>query len=341
MQSLKFTETPHNHHYSFGYHTENKWLDGENIVLVRSDNESISKKLFPDAKTELVKLNVKTGNFSVIADGVTEWLDYLVLGKDVYYVKEKTLFKINTETNEERKLISLDGLGFPHATHDGRYLSLFNSDITPSSFAIFDTEKETLRHIFDYSFPEPYHTANHGMICPTDKELYFFAHEGDTRQVSDRLWLWSGYTGTAKNIATQRLSESGRVLDCYGHEVWSPNGKGLYFVKYRESVDKNGICYVDISTNRTTLLYSGYDYWHVGVSRSGRFLTADTRGENGKSKIILLDTNTGAETEIDSVKSTFKHPCHPHPVISPNGNVLTYHVLSDSGMTAVRFAVLK
>ena len=56
MKDLKFTETPSDFNYSFGYHTENKWIDRENIILVRSENQMISKKLFPKAKTELIKL---------------------------------------------------------------------------------------------------------------------------------------------------------------------------------------------------------------------------------------------------------------------------------------------
>ena len=179
------------------------------------------------------------------------------------------------------------------------------------------------------------------MICPTDKNLYFFSHEGDTRYISDRLWLWSTHLGKAQNIAAQRCDKDGKPLDCYGHEVWSPDGNGLYFVKYRESSDKGGICYYDVKENTTELLYSGYDYWHVGASSDGRYLTADTRGENGKSKIILIDVTTGRETEIESVKSSFKHPCHPHPIISSDGTVMTYHVLSDSNKTAVRFAFIQ
>ena len=84
------------------------------------------------------------------------------------------------------------------------------------------------------------------MICPTDKDLFFFAHEGNTEYISNRLWLYDHKSKTMRNIAKQSLNENGDISECYGHEAWSHNGEGLYFVKY----DSNGCSIYEISSNK-------------------------------------------------------------------------------------------
>ena len=70
---------------------------------------------------------------------------------------------------------------------------------------------------------------------------------------------------------------NGNLAECFGHESWAPHGKGMYFVKYPVSPQPpKGICYVDLKTREISLLYSGFPYWHVGVSENNRFLLADT-----------------------------------------------------------------
>ena len=95
------------YHYSYGYPTENKWIDNETVILARSQSPYISKKLDSKSENELVSVNTDDGSVSQLCRGVTEWLDYLVLGKDVYFVKEKSLFKVNVDTKEEKRLVFL------------------------------------------------------------------------------------------------------------------------------------------------------------------------------------------------------------------------------------------
>ena len=49
------------YHYSYGYPTENKWIDNDTVVLARSSSPYISKKLDIKSENELVSVNVKTG----------------------------------------------------------------------------------------------------------------------------------------------------------------------------------------------------------------------------------------------------------------------------------------
>ena len=323
------------YHYSYGYPTENKWIDNKTVILARSQSPYISKKLDSKSENELVSVNTDDGSVSQLCCGVTEWLDYLAYKDNVYYVKNDTLCRINAKNKQEEVLAKLFGAGFPHITNGGKYMSLFNSDITPSHFYRYSTEQGRLEFLFTKEFPAPNKIANHGMICPTDKDIFFFAHEGDTRAVSDRLWLYDQKSKSEKNIAKQRIDSDGKILDCFGHEAWARDGSGIYFVKYSESEGPSGICFYDINTQKCKLLFSKYDYWHVSVSPCGKYLAADTRGKNGESGIVLIDVWEGKERLIDSVTVTFRHPCHPHPSFSPESDRLLYH-FEKNGMTSVR-----
>ena len=181
------------------------------------------------------------------------------------------------------------------------------------------------------------------MISPFDKDLFFFAHEGDCRYVSNRLWLYNAETKKSWNIAKQTLNQDGTLGDCFGHEMWAPDGKGIYFAKYAGSPEPpRGICYVDIETGKYELLYTKYKYWHVGVSQDGRYLTADTQYDPHQSEVVIIDRETGEEFVVDMPYMTGRHPCHPHPQLSPDNKKIVYTALSkEGGRTCIKVAYLK
>lgn len=74
-------------------------------------------------------------------------------------------------------------------------------------------------------------------------------------------------TGYVENILRQRLNEDGNNGECVGHEMWSPDGRGMYFIKYiSTTILPRGVWYLDVYTKESRCIASGYDYWHVGVS---------------------------------------------------------------------------
>lgn len=325
------------YHYSFGYHTENKWTDENRIVLIRGNTPEICTDPSSSSNADLVTFDLKRGEITLIARGIAAFTDYAVYGSVVYYVKNSVLFEYNTDTCQEKALFSAEKIGSPHITADGRYVSLFSCSRKICRFYRVDTQRGVGELIFEKSFPEPNPFANHGMISPTDKNVIFFAHEGDTKKVSDRLWIYDACCGEFRNIAPQNTDSDGLPTDCFGHEAWAHDGKGLYFVKYRESRSANGICYADTKGNTPTLLYTEYDFWHVGASASGKYLTADTRNLGGdRSGVVLIDLKTGEEALVDTPAVTFRHPCHPHPQLSPCDTRLVYHFKNEHGRTAVR-----
>lgn len=330
-----------NMHYSFGYYAENKWLDGKRLVLMRSNIPEMIYDGTDRVKTELIIYDTEIGDADLVDTGIGAFTDFLADRGKVYYVKDGALIVYNPNTCQKKTLFTAERIGSLHISADGKYISLFSCSPEICRFYRVNTESGEGELMFETSFGGEFPYANHGMISPTDKDVLFFAHEGDTRIIGDRLWIYDMREGLARNIAPQNLDEEGLPLDCFGHEAWAHNGDGLYFVKYRESRTKPGICYADIKGNPPQLLYTGYDYWHVGTSSSGRYLTADTRNLGAdRSGVVLIDIKTGKEMLIDAPHVTFRHPCHPHPQLSPDDKFLIYHFQNEYGRVAVKLVSL-
>lgn len=325
------------YNYTCGYHTSNKWIDNDRIVLARSITAEIS------SNSELVVYTISTDSFSVISNKLNSWLDYVVLKSSIYYLAENKIRRFDIDSGCDTELASFGDLrvGSPHLTHDGRYMSLFSYSATDGMIAYrFDTESKNLERVFSKQFEMPLPIANHLMISPTEPSNFFFAHEGDTRQINDRLWIYNEQTGM-RNIAMQSVIDGGVPEDCFGHEAWAPDGRGIYFVKYPLSLSvPYGIAYADISGCEYKILYSAYDYWHVSVSQCGKYLAADTIYP-GKSQIVFIDVENNTEELIEITESRKKHPNHPHPTISPAGNKVAYNSIDSRGFDCVRIAFIE
>ncbi len=349
MQSI-ITIGNDGYHYSAGYYTTNKWIDNDTVVLARSHDRRI---VTTADVVELVALSLKDGSMKVLCNDVWDFADYVVHGSTVYYTDGQSLKSVDAQTGECRRIYTYQDefhhdadtlhISMPHITADGKTISLFVPVKDRASlFFTVDTQSGISRKLCTKKFNPPFTFANHGMICPTDPDLLFFAHEGTTFYISNRLWIYNAKTDEMHTIATQHLNETGDLGDCYGHEMWAPDGKGLYFVKYSCSpTPPCGIRYVDIETNTTEILYSTFKYWHVGVSADGKYLVSDTQKGDGQSEVILINRETGEEKWIDTAKTDWVHPCHPHPQLSPDNRHILYTAMSESGNTCTKIATVE
>jgi len=338
------------YYYLTGYYTMNKWIDNDTVVITRSKNKKIGVNS-PKDVCELVKVNLKDNSMRVLCDDVLDFAQHVVHENNVYYSTGKELKGIDVKSGKTEVLYRNEFyaddenavMESPHKTADGRFISLYVSCKGKASvFITVDTVTGKMKKICEKKFENPFPMTNHGMVCPTDKDLMFFSHEGITFYVSNRLWLADARNGKMWNIAKQRLNDDGNLGDCFGHEMWAPDGKGLYFVKYKCSpTPPRGICYVDVQTGKAKLLYSGFGYWHVGVSADGKYLTSDTQTGKDYSEVVVIDIKTGEEVLIDEAKTDWNHPCHPHPQLSFDNNKLMYTAIDESGRTGVKIAILK
>ena len=347
------------YHYTSGYYTANKWLDSDTIVLARSKNQTIGVRENPFADAvELVKVSLRDGSKTVLCGDVLHF-SYVVWRDQIYYSNGYALKKIDAasgtittvyENAQCRAFVQADRdyggetclLQQPHITNDGQWVAMFipRRD-QPSIFLRINTRTGEAENFLEKRFAHPFYQGNHLMPCPENGDVYFFAHEGTTQYISNRLWLYDCASGEARNIAPQRLGAQGDLIDCFGHEMWAPDGKGMYFVKYTVSPEPpRGICYVDAQSGEYELLYSGFSYWHVGVSPDGRYLTADTQGK-ALSEVIVIDREDSSETCIDSVPITWQHPCHPHPQLCADNTRVSYTCQNGAGRTCVKVALLE
>ncbi len=318
------------YHYSYGYYSNNTWLDDDRIVLAKS------KKLYDMENAKLVVINFADGSETDLKVRVNNYHAYVVNGKKVYYVFKNNLFCLDTESGKKEKLLEYDRLSFPHITNDGKYINFDTSTKDRHSCHVYDVNNRAFYEAFTKDFPPPFNHVTHMMICPTDKDKIFFCHDGDTRYVSNRLWLYEKGK-ELRCIAKQRLGENGVLADCFGHECWTSDGEGLYFVKYSLSPEgKTGICYVDLKGNQTDVLYGKYHYWHVCVSPCGKYLVSDTN--DAVSSVCFINMVTGEEKCLQEVDVTWKHPSHPHPCFSVSSERLCYHGLYENKncVTAVK-----
>lgn len=332
--------------YSCGYYTQNCWVDDDRLVLLRT--HSLSEKNSSDeAELVLIDLIHKTEKV-LVRQEKKQSIAHVVFKNTLYYVEdEMILCSIDVDTLERKEIYvsQTEPIVFPHMTADGRYLNWFFEDIGPDKeFCTcwrIDLESGEVIKMVEKGFLPPYKVANHFMICPTDPNTVFFAHEGDTTYITNRLWI-AEKGKEPYNLAHQRLDENGNLIDCFGHESWSPDGKGVYFVKYSCSPEPPcGVGYVDLENKNVEILYSKYKYWHVCAAPSGRYLAADiipeTENDNGteNSAVCLIDMNNNTETILAEVHNHKKHPGHPHPQFNPSGTRICFHDAIDKDAISV------
>ena len=306
----------------------------------------------------MVRVSLKHGTVEILDDDIND-SEILVYGNYIYSACPEGLKRYDLDANCSELIYKCDyfrgvngiernvegkraNIRGPHITNDGKYISFFIGGKTYCVFLRFNTETFEAEEIFRKGFRKPFCYANHLMICPENKDLFFYSHEGEAVYITNRLWLYDYKEGIDRNIAKQRLDENGYLGDCYGHECWTADGKGLYFCKYPDisAIQPTGICYVDAKTGKQELLYKKYKYWHVCAGKSRRYITADTQYEPFRSEVVVIDTETGGEFVVDMPPITAIHPCHPHPQLSPDCDKVLYNALDENNRTCVKVACL-
>ena len=320
------------YHYTFGYYSNNSWVDENRIVMCRflSKNPRNPEDRYAN---QLVLVDIAAQTEEYLVDAA----DYVVAGTKVYYILDREILcYYDLESRKSREILRYKGMEFPHMTRDGRYLNWHHDGEGEegNSGMRIDLQTGEVVTMFTKKFAPPFTVSNHMMLSPTDPDTIFFSHEGVTFYVSNRLWI-AKLGEEPRNIAKQKLNADGDLGDCFGHECWAADGKGLYFVKYPCSPEPpRGLCYVDLATNEVKMLFSKFPYWHVSADNGGRYLAADTQSGD-RSWVCLADMKTGEEIQLADCRINWVHPCHPHPHFNTNDTKLAFHELDDAGQVVV------
>ena len=355
------------------YHSQNRWVDSDTIVLW-AKNKKTEKNYF-------MIVSLKNGTRKILNDNeghyVADLASYTVSGRNIIYTERDKVFKLNIDSMEEEIIFKIDqdekilkflyddnadfkyksNLIMPHVTNDGKYVSFFliyaNYDtMEPSGYIpekysicyVVDIETKKLCYKFQKVFNGSAWVANHFAINPNDHNLVAFSHEGDCALVANRVWFYDNNTEKMYNAAKQKMTEDMDLGEQYTHDVWAPDGRGMYIVKFRDSIIKPcGIVYLDKESLEQEILYTGFDYLHVAASCDDKYLVADTVMDSYtmESEIILIDQEKKTEIPIDKVKVMPVHPCHAHPQMSPDNNKISYTMLRENGDIAVRIACME
>ena len=315
---------------SAGYYSNRKWLDDDRLVL--SASEGIDDKGFQPCRLFLADLKGETSE--EIASDCAGFSEYVVHEDQLYYINSQSeLWEIDLASGRRSFILKDEGMNFPHQTRDGRFINWAKYTDKGAEGKRVDLETGEVVTMMTKVFAPPFTVANHMMINPVDPDVLFFAHEGITFYVSNRLWVVKN--GEMHRLAKQEMTDEGDLADCLGHEDWSPDGKGLWFVKYPCSPEPpRGLCYVDLETGEWQVRYSAFNYWHAAASSTGKYVAADTQ-DKGWSGVCLVDTETGEEKMLLKAGTKWVHPAHPHPMFSPHDKRLSFHDLDERGMITV------
>lgn len=318
------------------YFTVNSFLsDGSGVVLSVFENDGTTK---PPCRYFVIDL--ASGEYEYLTEASGWETGGVSCDNKLYYSEKNNLYCTDVISKKTDLLWTAPENKAFHgpvsSTNDGRYLGVYWSEKEENStFGVFDTYTREMKIVTEVSFMPPFTFADHGMICPTDPALMFFAHEGSCFYITDRLWLLNTVTGERHNLFRQRLTDSGANADCVGHEIWKHDGSGLFFCKYAVSPEEpRGIYFCDLDGN-AKCINSDANHWHVAVDSEGLYTVSDTGSAGVESDIILTDIRSGQAVKLEHVDRWPNHPGHPHPCFSPDGKNVIYTFKKDDGNLAV------
>lgn len=250
----------------------------------------------------------------------------------IYYVKSEnghnSIWRADIKTLEKEKLTDISDdvtVGGISLTNDCKYIGFDYLDTyykyTPvgiDSGARYCIETNTW-DVFSYEFLFNQY-MNHVQVNPTNPDLMFFCHEGagadnTSVEIYDRVWTYDYSTGTAKNIFKQG-EINGSPIQTATHEVWSSDGKYIFFIAQTGAGKTPSIVRLDYDGRHRQYYYnpSTTSYWHCYPSSNGKYVVADG------NYVTVVNTETNQSFKITRWIGHGKaeHPYHPHPQVARN-----------------------
>ncbi|MCR8636724.1 oligogalacturonate lyase family protein [Paenibacillus radicis (ex Xue et al. 2023)] len=302
------------------YYTAMTWMSDSRHLIA-------SAQMDGDKKCQFVRVDTQTGESTVLVNS-GEWAGGIVSPDDnLYYLDGSAIQAMNLKTLDTWTVCTLEHENRFYeplsVSNDGRTMGVYWHEDGQWMIGAVDVASGKVISACSPKFEKPYEVANHAMINPVYDNLVFYAHEGKTEHISDRLWVFDMETGKTNNIYRQQMLADGTNGEYVGHEMWANNGEGIYLVKYNSSPLKpTGVYYADKWGNGAEFINGDYAYWHAAPSPDGRWIVADTHEQ--PTKIVLIDLQDKSSKLLCEQPMWWSHPGHPHPAFSPDSLKVTY-----------------
>ncbi|GBG06264.1 hypothetical protein PAT3040_00781 [Paenibacillus agaridevorans] len=324
-----------------GSHTAHSYFT---VMSWRADSRHIIAAVNVDPATmigTMVEIDTVNGYVKVLQEAML-CFNGLVTADDVFYYSiGAELLALDMRTGDPRLIAKHpNGCAFLEPlsiTNDGKRFGVYWAEAGKYAVGTVDASTGEVKTVIQPDFPEPHPIANHAMINPVYANQLFYAHEGSTEQIVDRIWSIDVDTGAACNLYKQRKLSNGENGEYVGHEMWSYDGEWLYFVKYPHSpIAPTGIYRVSRDGGLTELMNEDYRYWHVCPSPDGRYAVADTLLDEGKGcEIVLIDLTARKSRMLCRVNRWNRHPGHPHPSFSPDSRKIIFTFADDHNLLRI------
>lgn len=278
------------------------------------------------------------------------WFDIAVETDELALVAENTLWLHDLRAESQPRLLYKSPTGMRLDMHcgisrDGHRVIVaeqaWNGGSAPErSRAVYiDTHSGHSTILFE----KPW-WMDHMHFCGHDENWIGFSHEGPTHLIPDRVWAWHAVHAPEGRCCFDQRSDAPEQFLYVGHERWAMHATSALAVAYGfTAAGPTGLYKVYPDARPARLISASNRDLHCNISPDGRFAVVDTTGphdapgkgwENSDGKvsdIVLVDMSTGRRTFLARSRIGKSHPCHPHPVFSPDGNWLYYNEADESG----------
>ncbi|RXZ81298.1 hypothetical protein EBB07_14895 [Paenibacillaceae bacterium] len=304
------------------YFTAQTWMSDSRHIVVCTD-------LDENMKGRYVCVDTATAASHTLLTNV-RWGCGVISANDLfYYYDGAAIYEYHLHAKSNRTVCQMGGgvelFGPLSITNDGSVLGIYWRRGEAWVIGTVAVDTGEVSELIEPGFQEPYPIANHAMINPVDHQLVFFAHEGQTEQIADRIYVVHAETRQMHSLFHQKRLATGEHVEYVGHEMWAYNGEHLYFVKYPQSpLAPTGVYRVDKSGRTSEFINGDYPYWHVSLSPDGRWAVADTIDGTQSSKIVLIDLHSFSSQLLCEQPHWRDHPGHPHPMFSPDSMKVSF-----------------
>ena len=306
---------------------------------------------FEDKWRHLFTFDLKTAKITpLVTDRLTANQDFSPRTNNVYYYSDHTVWSVNIDTLQNRKIADLPkdwstGAGMSVNADDTLLAGAVEiiqpttqaatapatvpstqKDLPPETKrlkamgATFAAHKANLLYTVDLRTGEVkvIHRIDtwlgHIQFSPTDPSLLMYCHEGPWGKV-DRIWTIR--TGDAEPTLAYPRTEPQEIA---GHEFWSRDGKTIWFQDTFRERKESFLAGKDIETGKLTKYRIPLEASaiHQTISPDGKFFIGDGTGKTatGPSKYLTVqvpDGDTLKVTKLCSLQKSDYTQCEPNP----------------------------